>query len=65
MNKFTKNLLNNPKVKKIFGIIIILLGLIALVTPLTLGSWLIFLGLSYLGFRFLFWNKIRTRFKVK
>ena len=65
MNKFTKNLLNNPKAKKIFGVIIILLGLIASLTPLTPGSWLIFLGLSYFGFHFLFWDKIKTWLRIK
>ncbi|MEK7197896.1 MAG: PGPGW domain-containing protein [Patescibacteria group bacterium] len=64
MKKFTKNLLNNPGVKKFFGITIVLLGLLALVTPLTPGSWLIFLGLSYLGFNFLFWDKIKNYLKI-
>ncbi|MDD5098788.1 MAG: hypothetical protein PHP35_00370 [Candidatus Colwellbacteria bacterium] len=46
--------------KKIIGIILIILGLVALLTPFTPGSWLIFAGLEFLGLRILFWKKIRT-----
>jgi len=49
-------------VKKIvryaIGVIFILLGLIALVTPLSPGSWLIFVGLELLGLRILLRNKL-------
>lgn len=49
-------------VKKIIGILLVLIGLIALVTPFTPGSWLIIIGLELLGFRMLYWNKIKSRF---
>lgn len=65
MGKFTKKLFNNLRVKKIIGIVLILFGLAALFTPFTPGSWLIFLGLSYFGFRFLFWDKIKIWFGIK
>ena len=38
--------------KKTVGIILIIAGLTALLTPLTPGSWLIFIGLELLGFTF-------------
>lgn len=46
--------------KKAIGIILIILGLAALVTPLTPGSWLIFIGLEMIGIRILFWEKIKA-----
>ncbi|MDO8664289.1 MAG: hypothetical protein Q7K44_01940 [Candidatus Liptonbacteria bacterium] len=52
-------------VKKIIGIFLIIIGLLALVTPFTPGSWLIFVGLESLGIRILFWDKIKTRFFTK
>ena len=53
----------NPKIKKIMGVILVLVGLTALLTPFTPGSWLIFVGLELLGLRFLLWNKIKIRFR--
>lgn len=44
---------------KILGVICILLGLFALVTPFTPGSWLILVGLELLGLGFLIPKKIR------
>jgi hypothetical protein len=40
-------------IKKIIGVILILIGLFALVTPLTPGSWLALIGLEMLGIRLL------------
>ncbi len=54
---------DKPKIKKVVGVILILVGLAALVTPLTPGSWLIFVGFEFLGIRMLFWDKIKARFK--
>jgi uncharacterized membrane protein len=62
MNPIVKNI-----IKKTIGIILIVWGLIALVTPLTPGSWLAIIGLQMLGFGFLLENRItraiRKRFK--
>lgn len=46
--------------KKSFGAILIIIGMLALVTPFTPGSWLIFIGLELLGIRILFWHKIKA-----
>lgn len=56
--------------KKLIGLLAILIGLIALVTPLTPGAtWLIFVGLQLLGFHFIFFDKIMEKhfksFKTK
>lgn len=50
---------NRPKVKKIIGVILILLGLAAFFTPLTPGSWLAIIGLELLGVRVLLSDKLK------
>ncbi len=68
-------------IKKVIGVILIIIGLIALFTPLTPGSWLALIGLELLGIRqfvfrhFLtkkqqvvaeaFWEKLKSKFKKK
>lgn len=42
------------------GIVCIALGLLALVTPLTPGSWLIFVGLELIGLELIAWKKIKA-----
>ena len=55
--------MDNKKIKKAVGVVLILIGLAALLTPFTPGSWLIFMGLELLGSRFLLWDKIKQRLK--
>lgn len=43
--------------KKIIGGILVLIGIGILLTPLTPGSWLIFVGLELLGARLLLFGK--------
>ncbi|MFA5800132.1 MAG: PGPGW domain-containing protein [Candidatus Peribacteraceae bacterium] len=54
--------------KRILGVLFLLLGIAALVTPLTPGAFLIFVGLELLGLGFLipsglrkFWVRIKSR----
>jgi len=64
--RIVKEYINNkPKIKKTIGIILILIGLAALFTPLTPGSWLVFTGLELLGLRILFSDKLLNFFKRK
>ncbi len=49
---------SKPKIKKAIGVILILVGLAALITPLTPGSWLLFIGLELLGLRVLLSDKL-------
>jgi len=64
MKDYIKKLFSeNPRVKKTVGVLLILIGLLALVTPLTPGSWLVFVGLELLGLRFLLLDKIKARFR--
>ena len=53
---------NRPRIKKAVGVILILLGLAALATPFTPGSWLAFIGLELLGVRVLLSDPLRRRF---
>jgi len=44
----------NPKnmtLRKIVGVVLIILGILALLTPFTPGSWLAFVGFGLLGFK--------------
>jgi uncharacterized protein YqgC (DUF456 family) len=52
----------NPRLKKLIGIFLIVAGFLALVTPFTPGSWLIFVGLELLGVRLTAWTKIKAWF---
>ncbi|MGA2172814.1 MAG: hypothetical protein ABSG82_07375 [Sedimentisphaerales bacterium] len=45
-------------IKKAIGVILILYGIFALLTPLTPGSWLAIIGLELVGIRLLFINKL-------
>jgi membrane protein implicated in regulation of membrane protease activity len=62
MKPILKNIL-----KKTIGVIFIVWGLIALVTPFTPGSWLAIIGLQMVGLGFLLENRvvlaIRKRFE--
>lgn len=50
-------------IKKTIGILLILIGFAALFTPFTPGSWLVFVGLEFLGLRVAFWDKIKAWLK--
>lgn len=63
MRESIKQIFRKPKIKKTIGVLLIILGLTALVTPFTPGSWAIFIGLELLGVRLLFWSKIVAWFK--
>jgi len=51
-------------IRKTIGLLLIMIGLAALFTPFTPGSWLIFVGLELLGFRMVFWDKIKAWFST-
>jgi uncharacterized protein YqgC (DUF456 family) len=50
--------------RKIAGIVLIVLGVLALVTPLTPGAWLIFIGLELIGVKLIAWDRLK-RWRLK
>jgi len=56
---------DKPKIKKAIGVILILIGLATLLTPLTPGSWLLFIGFELLGVRILLSDKLLKFWKRK
>src|SRR3989344_5571137 len=54
---------NPPLWRKIIGAGLILVGVIALVTPLTPGAWVAVVGLEMLGIRFLFWERMKKQWR--
>ena len=44
--------------KKALGIVLIILGFLALITPCSPGSWLILVGLEFLGLGFLLEDRL-------
>ena len=56
--------MKNQLVKKITGVLLILAGLLILLTPLTPGSWIIFIGFELLGIRMTFWKKLKLWFET-
>ncbi|MEK7578978.1 MAG: PGPGW domain-containing protein [Patescibacteria group bacterium] len=57
MAKYFKKLFSeHPRIQKTFGVILITLGVIALLTPATPGAWLIFIGLGLFGVRIAWWD---------
>ena len=51
--------------KKILGVILVIIGIAALITPLTPGAWLGLIGLELLGWGFLIPEKLREKFRWK
>lgn len=51
--------------KKILGVALIIIGILALLTPFTPGSWLAFIGLELLGIRLMAWDRIKKYLKPR
>jgi hypothetical protein len=49
----------------IIGVVLIILGLVALLTPFTPGSWLALIGLEYLGLRVILQRKLISLLPAK
>lgn len=57
--RFNNYTLTRPRTKKIVGWFLVVIGFLALVTPLTPGGLLFFIGLEILGLRFIGTEKIK------
>ena len=58
-----KDWAENPKIRKVTGVILVVIGLLSIITPLTPVGFLLVLGLEILGVRVLFWDKLKKWFK--
>lgn len=56
---------SRPRLKKCLAIFLICLGIFSLVTPFTPGSWLALIGIELLGWRLVFFDKIKEYINKK
>ncbi len=63
MKIFIIKLSRSPGAKKMAGVALVVVGVVALLTPLTPGSWLALVGLELLGVRILFPERLAGRLK--
>lgn len=47
------------------GVMLIAIGFLALVTPLTPGAWLMFVGLELIGIRLTAWDRVKEWIKER
>lgn len=60
--RFNAYTLTRPRTRKTIGWFLVVIGFFALVTPLTPGGLLFFLGLEILGLRIIFTEKMKCFF---
>ncbi|MDO8569726.1 MAG: hypothetical protein Q7R89_03075 [bacterium] len=60
---FQKLWTENPKVRKITGVVLVIVGLISIITPFTPLGFFLLLGLEVLGIRILVGKKLKSWFK--
>ncbi|MBX4189462.1 hypothetical protein KW785_02600 [Candidatus Parcubacteria bacterium] len=64
MKEFWKRIwANNPRFRKVVGIILVVFGFIGIVTPFTPWGFLFFVGLGILGIRFALVEKVVAKLK--
>jgi hypothetical protein len=63
--KFDTYTLTRPRLRKVVGWFLVVFGFLALVTPLTPGGILFFVGLEILGLRIVSMEKVRNGFRKK
>ncbi len=60
--KFNSYTDTRPRLKKTVGWLLVVIGFLALITPLTPGGVLFFVGLEILGLRLIFMDKLKRFF---
>ena len=61
--RFNQYTLTRPRIRRFFGWVLVVIGFFALVTPLTPGGFLFFVGLEILGIRIIGFQRIRDFFQ--
>lgn len=54
--------ISRPRLKRAVGVFCVIVGFVALIAPVIPGAPLVFIGLELLGFRFLFLERMQSRF---
>jgi hypothetical protein len=65
VDRFRQYSLTRPRVRKFVGWALVVFGFFMLVTPLTPGGSLFFVGLEVLGFRIIGIEKVKNFFRKK
>jgi hypothetical protein len=52
--------MKNSRYRKLFGVLLIVYGVIAFVTPGIPGAWFIFIGLEFFGIKLLWGEKLKA-----
>jgi hypothetical protein len=60
---FKKIWTENPKIRKIVGVTLFVIGLLSVITPFTPVGFLLLLGLEILGLRTLIWDRLKNWIK--
>lgn len=60
MNEILEQVKNKSILRIVFGVFLIIFGLLIHLIPLVPGSWFIILGLEILGVRLLVWDKMKV-----
>ncbi len=64
MKEYLRKVWNeNPKIRKITGVVLIVIGLVSIITPFTPVGFLLVIGLEILGIRALYWDRLKNWFK--
>lgn len=66
MQEFFKKIwIENPKIRRAIGVMLVMTGLISVITPFTPVGFLLLLGLEILGLRVLVGDKLRDWFRKR
>lgn len=55
--------IESPKVRKVAGVVLVIIGLLSIVTPFTPVGFLLVVGLEILGVRLIVQDKLKNWFK--
>lgn len=61
--KIKKILEENPRFKKVIGVLLVIIGFLSIITPFTPVGFLLIVGLEILGVRYLLWDKVKKWFE--
>ena len=63
LQKLQEFVKRHPSLRIFVGVVLVIFGVFAFLTPLTPGSWLGIVGLGLLGYKREHWEKLKNGFK--